>query len=288
MSEYIIFTDSGCDIVPETLDKWGVKRVSLSFKFNDDEREYLDGDMPIKDFYQKMRDGGVAKTSAVNTETFKMAFEQELKAGRDILYIGFSSGLSSTSEAGQVAAAELQQEYPERKLIAIDTLAASAGEGLLVWMAVQKKAEGASMDEVAQWVKDNCAGMCQWFTVDDLVYLKRGGRVSATVALAGAVLGIKPVMHVDDEGHLINMTKVRGRKQSIKALAQKYTELAKDPKGGTFFISHGDCLEDAQLLSDMICQEHGVSAGLITNVGAVIGAHSGPGTLALFFPGKER
>ena len=288
MVDYVIYTDSGCDIVPELLDKWGVKRLSLTFHFTDSEQEYKSDDMPIKEFYQNMRDGRVAKTAAVNFEAFKAAFEEELKAGRDVLYIGFSSGLSSTSESAQVAAKELAQEYPDRKVIAIDTLCASAGEGMLVYLAAKMQAEGASVDETAAYINERYMKMCHWFTVDDLVYLKRGGRVSAAVALAGAVLGIKPVMHVDDEGHLINMSKARGRKAAIKALAQKYAELLENPNEKMYFISHGDCLEDAELLEDMIYQQNGQKAEVITNVGPVIGAHSGPGTLALFFFGKER
>ncbi len=288
MNEYVIYTDSGCDLGPEKQKEYGVKVLSLTYRFNDDEREYLPEDMPIHKFYQQMRDGRVAKTAAVNTETFRAAFEAELKEGRDVLYIGFSSGLSSTSESAQVAARELNEEYPDRKVIAIDTLCASAGEGMLVWLASRKRAEGASLEENAELIRNRYMNMCHWFTVDDLVYLKRGGRVSAAVALAGTVLGIKPVLHVDDEGHLISMSKTRGRKQSIKALAQKFTELAETPEGGTYFISHSDCLEDAKYLEELIANEHGHRAELITDVGPVIGAHSGPGTLALFFFGKKR
>lgn len=288
MSTYTIITDSGSDIVGEKLAEWGVKLLNLSFHFTDEEKEYKNGEMPIKEFYQQMREGRVAKTAAVNVEEFSSLFEQELKAGNDVLYIGFSSGLSSTSEAGQIAAKQLQEQYPERKVIAIDTLSASAGEGLLVYLAAKKKAEGASLEENAAYIRETYPGIAQWFTVDDLVYLKRGGRVSAAVALAGAVLGIKPVMHVDDEGHLINMSKARGRKAAIKALAQKYAELLADPEEKMYFISHSDCLEDAKLLEDMIYQQNGQKAELITDVGPVIGAHSGPGTLALFFFGKRR
>lgn len=288
MSEYVIYTDSGCDLSPEKQQEYGVKVLSLTYRFNDDEREYKTNDMPIEAFYQQMREGRVAKTAAVNTEAFYTAFEAELKEGRDVLYIGFSSGLSSTSESAQVAAKELKEKYPDRKVIAIDTLCASAGEGMLVWLASKKRAEGMSLEENVELIKGTYMSVCHWFTVDDLVYLKRGGRVSAAVALAGTVLGIKPVLHVDDEGHLTSMSKTRGRKQSIKALAQKFTELAKEPKGGTYFISHSDCLADAKYLEELISQEHGHKAELITDVGPVIGAHSGPGTLALFFFGKER
>ncbi len=288
MSEYVIYTDSGCDLSPKKQNEYGVKSLSLTYRFSDDEKEYKTDDMPIEAFYQQMREGRVAKTAAVNTEAFRAAFEEELKAGRDVLYIGFSSGLSSTSESAQVAAKELNEEYPTRKVIAIDTLCASAGEGMLVWLASRKRAEGASIEETAELIQSKYMNMCHWFTVDDLVYLKRGGRVSAAVALAGTVLGIKPVLHVDDEGHLISMFKTRGRKQSIKALAQKFTELCEEPNGGTYFISHGDCLADAKYLEELIAEEHGHKAELITDVGPVIGAHSGPGTLALFFFGKKR
>ena len=288
MNTYTIITDSGCDLKADVLAAGGVRELSLMFHFTDSETEYKSGDMSIAEFYQQMRDGRVAKTSAVNYEGFRQAFEEELKAGRDVLYIGFSSGLSSTSESAQVAAKELAEEYPDRKVIAIDTLCASAGEGMLVYLAAKMQAEGASIDETAAFVRERYMKMCHWFTVDDLVYLKRGGRVSAAVALAGAVLGIKPVMHVDDEGHLINMSKARGRKAAIKALAQKYMELLEDPEQKMYFISHGDCLEDAELLEELIYQYNGQKAEVITDVGPVIGAHSGPGTLALFFFGKER
>ena len=180
------------------------------------------------------------------------------------------------------------EEYPGRRVVVVDSLAASAGHGLLLWLAVKKKREGASLDEVAKFCEDTRQHVCHWFTVDDLVYLKRGGRVSATAALAGAVLGIKPVLHVDGEGHLINMMKVRGRKASIKALADKYGELHKDGMDGTIFISNGDCEDDAKILADMLKDRFGAKVELITDIGPVIGAHSGPGTLALFFLGQHK
>lgn len=288
MSDYVIYTDSGCDLSSEKLNEYGVKSLSLTYRFNDEEKEYKTDDMPIHRFYQQMRDGRVAKTAAVNTETFRSAFEAELKAGKDVLYIGFSSGLSSTSESAQVVARVLSEEYPDRMVIAIDTLCASAGEGMLVWLASRKRAEGSTLEETAELIKNRYKNMCHWFTVDDLVYLRRGGRVSAAAALAGTVLGIKPVLHVDDEGHLVSMSKARGRKQAIKALAQKFTELCEEPDSGEYFISHSDCMVDAKYLEELIESTHGHKAELITDVGPVIGAHSGPGTLALFFFGKQR
>lgn len=286
MNEYIIFTDSSSDISPEILSDWGVSSLSLTFRFNGEEKEYYNGDMNIADFYQRMREGGVAKTSAVNTQSFKDAFEAVLKEGRDILYIGFSTGLSTTCNSATAAAQLLRDEFPERKIITVDSLAASAGLGLLVKLAVDKRSEGATIEEVASYVESLRLRLCHWFTVEDLVYLKRGGRVSPTVAFVGNMLGIKPVMHVDDEGHLVNVTKVRGRKTSIAALADKYTELA-DPAFGKVFISHGDCLADAEYLASLIEKKHGVKTEIITYVGSVIGAHSGPGTLALFFVSRD-
>ena len=282
MNEYIIFSDSSCDIIPDVLEEWGVCSESLTFRFNDSDNEYANGDMDISDFYQKMRDGAVAKTSAINTQTFKESFEAQLKKGLDVLYIGFSSGLSTTCNSASVAAEQLSEKYPERKIICVDSLAASAGLGLLVKLATEEKSKGRSIEEVADFVKDIRGRICHWFTVEDLVYLKRGGRISPTVAFVGNMLGIKPILHVDDDGHLVSVSKVRGRKPSIVALAEKYTKLA-DDSFGKVYISHGDCRGDAEYLASLIEKEHGVKTEIITNVGSVIGAHSGPGTLALFF-----
>lgn len=288
MSEYIIFTDSACDITPETLAEWGVSTRPLTFRFDGEDTEYCDGEIPSKDFYDKMRAGGVAKTAAVNVDTFAGDFEPYLAEGKDILYLGFSSGLSTTYNSGRLAAEQLREKYPDRKIIAIDTLAASAGEGMVVYLALQKKNSGATMEEVADYVREILPKMAHWFTVDDLVYLKRGGRVSPAAAFFGNALGIKPVMHVDDEGHLIPVAKVRGRKTAIRALADKYTELAEEPGKDPVFISHGDCMDDVNELCRILKERHGAEVQIITNVGTVIGAHSGPGTLALFFVAKER
>ena len=288
MSEYIIYTDSACDIAPEILKEWGVKYQNLTFRFVDEEREYQNDEMTPADFYACMRAGRVAKTAAINVETFKAAFEAELKEGRDLLYLGFSSGLSNTSNAGQLAANELAELYPERKILVVDTLCASAGQGLLVYLTVQKKNAGATIEEAAAYAREQIPHLCHWFTVDDLVYLKRGGRVSPAVALIGTMLNIKPVMHVDDEGHLIKVSQARGRKASLKAIVDQYDALALTPDAGTVFICHGDCMDDAKRLAGMVRDKHGVEVKLITYTGTVIGAHSGPGTLALFFLGKHR
>lgn len=288
MNNYVIFTDSACDLVPSLLAEWGVRCVSLAFRFNHIDKDFLNDDMPIKEFYQNMRDGKIAKTNAVNAEAFREAFEPVLTEGTDILYLGFSSGLSTTFQQGKVAAEELAEKYPDRKVIAIDTLCASAGEGLFVKLVLDKKNEGATIEEAAAYANELLPKLAHWFTVEDLVYLKRGGRVSPAVALVGGMLNIKPIMHVDDDGHLIKVGTIRGRKQSLNALADKLFETAEDPAGGTIFISHGDCLEDAQYLADRIKSKGGNDVQIITNVGTVIGAHSGPGTMALFFVAKQR
>ena len=289
MRDYVIFTDSACDIKPELLAEWGVPYRNLTFRFDGEEKEYSNDDMSVKEFYYKMRAGGVAKTAAVPPEAFAKMFEEEaLKLGKDVLYIGFSSGLSTTYNSGRIAALELKEKYPEAKIIAVDTLAASAGEGLMLYLTLQEKKKGATIEEAEAFVRDLIGRMGIWFTVDDLVYLKRGGRVSPTAAFVGNLLGIKPVLYMDNEGHLIPVSKVRGRRTSIVAMADKYTEKAVDKANGTVFISHGDCLADAQQLADILKERHGVEVKIITDVGPVIGAHSGPGTVALFFVADAR
>lgn len=288
MNNYKIYTDSACDIKPALLSEWGVLYKELTFRFDNSEQEYSNNEMEPSVFYQKMRDGGVAKTAAVNTEAFVSAFEASLKEGLDVLYLGFSSGLSTTFNSARLAALQLAEQFPDRKVIVIDTLAASAGEGMLVYLAVKKQKEGASLEENAAYIEANKLNLSHWFTVDDLVYLKRGGRVSPTAAFFGNMLGIKPVLHVDNEGHLTPVVKIRGRKMSIKEMADRYTETAIDPTAGPVFISHGDCIKDAEALADMLKTRHGVDTEIITDVGPVIGAHAGPGVLALFFLGRER
>ena len=288
MNNYTIYTDSACDLSPRFLESCGVKFISLSFTFDGEETVYRENEMLSKDFYNLMREGSLVKTSAINSNKFESAFEKELKCGKDVLYLGFSSGLSATQNNARIAATDLMEKYPERKIIVVDTLSASAGFGLLVYFATEQKKKGATLEQVAQYAEDKKLSICHWFTVDNLVYLKRGGRISAATALVGGLLGIKPILHVDDEGHLINITKVRGRKASVKALADKYFELSIEHSGGTVFISHADCLSDAEELAKIIKSENRKCDIKIMDIGAVIGAHAGPGTLAFFFVGKER
>lgn len=289
MRDYVIFTDSACDIKPQILAEWGVPYCCLTFRFDGDEREYFNEDMSAAEFYEKMKAGGVAKTAAANAEVFANLFEENaLKAGKDVLYLGFSSGLSTTYNSARIASVELKEKYPDAKIIVIDSLAASAGQGLFVYLTVQEKNKGATIEQAEAFARDLIGRMGIWFTVDDLVYLKRGGRVSPTAAFVGNLLGIKPVLYMDNEGHLIPVSKVRGRRTAIMAMADKYTEKAVDKANGTVFISHGACEADAKLLADTLKERHGVEVKIITDIGPVIGAHSGPGTLALFFVADAR
>ena len=285
---FCIFTDSGCDISPTLLAEWGVQCAPLTFRFNDSEKEYTSGEMSISEFYQKMRAGLIAKTAAVNTEDFTALFETALTEGKDVLYIGLSSGISNTYNAARLAAIALREKYPERKIYTVDSLCASAGQGLLVYFAAQKAKESATVEETAQYIEGLRLNLCHWFTVEDLVYLKRGGRVSATTAFVGNMLGIKPVMHVDNDGKLVPVVKARGRKKAIAMLAEKYKELATKPASGQVFISQADCENEAKELARILREQNGVEVALITDISPVIGAHAGPGTIALFFVGNER
>ena len=286
MSNYKIITDSGCDLPKSMLASLGVVSIPLYVNFRSESREdSVDGE--IKAMYDGLRAGEAASTSAVNPDRWAGIMEPVLAAGEDLLVIAFSSGLSTTYQSAVIAGNELKEKYPLRRIHVIDSLSASLGQGLLVWYACKKRDEGLSVDELAAWVTENRFHLCHWFTVDDLMYLKRGGRVSAATALFGTMLNIKPVLHVDDEGHLISMSKVRGRKASIEALAAKAIGTGKGFDNSTMFICHGDCPEDAKLLADMV-KAQGVKDVFIGYTGAVIGSHSGPGTLAIFFLGEKR
>lgn len=287
MSSYKILTDSGCDLPREWLAKLDVKIVPLVVNFRGESLEDSVDDQ-IREIYAGLRAGENATTSAVNPDGWASLMEPELENGQDVLVITFSSGLSTTYQSAVIAAGDLQEKYPQRKIRVVDSLAASLGQGLLVYYACKKKEEGISLDELAAWVEENRLNLCLWFTVDDLMFLKRGGRVSATTAVLGTMLQIKPVLHLDDEGHLINMFKARGRKAAIEALAQKAAELGAGYDNSTMFICHGDCVEDAKYLEKLIKEKCGAKEVLIGYTGAVIGSHSGPGTLALFFMGSKR
>lgn len=288
MKEYVIYTDSACDIDHKLLSEWGVGVLPLTFRFSDEDKEYTSYDMDSHVFYDRMRAGSVAKTAAINSESFNEEFEKVLAERKDVLYLSFSSGLSTTFNSSRIASEQLAEKYNENKVYIFDTLAASAGQGLLVKLIVDKKNEGASVEEVLEYAKSIVMNICHWFTVDDLVYLKRGGRISSAAAFFGTVIGIKPVLHVDNDGHLINVQKVRGRKSAIAALADQYGETALDKENGTVFISHADCESEARSLAEILSNRYGASVTLLTDISPVIGAHSGPGTIALFFVGSKR
>ena len=288
MSDFTIVTDSSADLPAGLVQELGVEVIPLAFTIQGKTyRNYPDDrEMDPKAFYQMLRSGEVATTSAANAFVFTSAVVPILQAGRDVLILAFSSGLSTTCQSAQLAAQELSEKYPERKVYVVDTLAASLGQGLLVWLAAQEKNEGRDIEEVREWVEENKLRLCHWFTVDDLHFLKRGGRISAATAVVGSMLSIKPVLHVDDEGHLINVGKARGRAASLTALVDKMEETAIDVD--TVFISHGDCLADAEKVKAMVEERFGTQKGVINHIGPVIGAHAGPGTLALFFLGTQR
>lgn len=290
MREYIIFTDSSADYDAKMVSELGVEVLPLSFTL--DEKVYLNWpdnrEILPRDFYNKLRAGGMSSTSQVNSSQFVEAFRPFVAAGKDILYLGFSSGLSGTVNSGRIAAEELMEEFDGSRLTVVDTLCASLGQGLLIRHAANLKKQGKSMDEVANWAAENRLKLAHWFTVDDLNFLKRGGRLSGAAALLGTMLNIKPVMHVDNEGHLIPVEKVRGRKQSLLALVDHMEKTAIDPKSQIIHISHGDCPEEAQFVADEVKRRFGIEDIYINHVGPVIGSHSGPGTMALFFLAKER
>ena len=284
---YQIITDSCCDFPTEEYAQLGLTMVPLSVQFRGETYDDRNDDS-LHAMYEGLRAGEEAKTSAVNPDRWASAMEPVLAAGQDILVLAFSSGLSTTYQSAVIAAQELREAYPERTIHVVDTLCASMGQGLLVWYACRKRDEGMDLPELRDWVEDTKLHLCHWFTVDDLMYLKRGGRISSATALVGTMLQIKPLLHVDDEGHLINMAKARGRKASLDALARKTRELGAGFDNSIMFISHGDCPEDAEYLASVLKEQYGVKEVVISYVGAVIGSHSGPGTMALFFLGEHR
>jgi len=287
MRNYIIFTDSSADLTTEMSRELGLRTIQLDV-IMEGEQPTPNDKVDIKDIYAKLRAKKSATTSAVSIDRFLKTFEEALQEDVDLLYLGFSSGLSGTFNAGAVAMQELQEKYPDRKLYAVDTLCASLGEGMLVYLAANMKKNGADIDTVKTFVENNKLHLCHWFTVDDLFFLKRGGRVSAATAVVGTLLSIKPVMHVDNAGKLINVSKARGRKAAIDTMFEKMKSTMLPDGNETVFISHGDCIEDAEYLANRVRNELNIPNVEINYVGPVIGAHSGPGTLALFFLGSER
>jgi len=290
MSEYVIMTDSCCDLPAEIAEEIALEVLPLRLELNGKVyRNFLDGrEIGFKKFYDQVRTGEMPVTSAVNVGEFESAMRPILEAGKDILCLCFSSALSTTYQSAAIAAKELSEEFPERKVLVVDSLCASMGQGLLVWLCAQEKQKGLSIEELRDYTEKTKGRICHWFTVDDLNHLKRGGRVSAAAALFGTMLSVKPVLHVDREGRLIPMEKCRGRKASLTALVDHMEKTAVDPGNQTVFISHGDCAEDVELVAEDIRRRFGTKDIRTSYVGPVIGSHTGAGVVALFFLGSER
>ena len=291
MREYKILTDSTTDLSPQLVAQTGVTVLPMTYTIG--EKSYRNDpeetDLSSGDFYDMLRGGAMSTTSQINVETFREVAGKMARDGFDVLYVGFSSGLSGTFNSARIAFEDLSAEYPEHKFLAVDSLCASMGEGLLVYHAAQQQKAGRSIEETARWLEENKLHLAHWFTVDDLMFLFRGGRVSKTAAWAGTMLNIKPVMHVDDEGHLIPLEKVRGRKKSLNALVDHMEKSAVQPIDQQMvFITHGDCLEEAEYVAEQVKERFGVKEIVINYVDPVIGAHSGPGTMALFFLADKR
>ena len=285
MSEFQIVTDSGCDFTLAELDQMNVARAPLSVLFKGELCEDFATDAERKTLYDGVRAGEMPTTSAVNPEGWADVMRPALAEGKDVLCMCFSSGLSTTYQSAVIAAEDLKEEYPDRTIQVVDTLCAALGQGLLVWYACRHRDAGESLAEVAAWVEENKLKICHWVTVEDLNHLKRGGRVSAATAMVGTMLNIKPIIHVSDEGKLVSVAKARGRKAAIDMITKKVAEATdKD----MVFIGHGDCPEDAEVCAKILKEKYGVKEVHIGYVGAVIGAHTGPGVLVTFFLGEKR
>lgn len=289
MREYVITTDNTADLPYSYYEEHGVEYMYLTYQM--DGESYGKGhELESKEFYNRMRNGSMPTTSQVNSEEAKDVLRPLLEQGKDVLHLAFSSGLSGTYNSVRLAAEELAEEFPERKIIVIDSLCASLGEGLFVDKAVELKDEGKSMEEVAAWLEENKLNFCHVFTVDDLFHLHRGGRVSKAAAVVGTMINLKPLLHVDNEGHLIPVSKVRGRKKSLQGLVSLMEERVGSwrDKNTKIFISHGDCPEDAEYVAKLVKEKFGYETYLINVIGATIGTHTGAGVVALFFMGDYR
>jgi len=285
MSKFEIYTDSSCDLSREMIEKYDLKVMQLEVTI-DDNLPVLNCDIEPKELYDKLRDGAMAKTNAVTPGFFEENMRKTLEEGKDILYLGFTSGLSVTYSNGVMIMEELKEEFPERKLLYVDTLCASVGQGLLVHYAALKREEGESMEEIYDEIMTIKDKIHHQVTVDDLFFLKRGGRVSATAAVAGSILSLKPMIDVNAEGKLDTLGTVRGRKAAMKELVTKMQETADIESWKHVFISHGDCEDDAEHVKTMVEEAFPEAQVHLSYVGAVIGAHTGPGVIALCYLGK--
>ena len=289
MREYVITTDNTADLPYSYYKQHDIEYMYLTYQMEGETYGKQD-EMEFKDFYERMRKGSIPTTSQVNSEEAKEVLRPLLIQGKDILHLAFSSGLSGSYNSVRMAAEELREEFPERKIVVIDSLCASLGEGLFVDKAVEMKEEGKSLEENAAWLEEHKLNFCHVFTVDNLFHLHRGGRVSKVAAVVGTMISLKPLLYVDNEGHLIPLKNVRGRRKSLSGLVTMMKERIGDwkDKNTKIFISHGDCQEDAEYVARLVKEKFGYETFLINTIGATIGAHAGPGTVALFFLGEYR
>lgn len=287
MDEYQIITDFGCDLPLHIAEEQNIEVIPMEV-FIEGEEPKKGSEIDVYEFYQKLREKKVAKTSAVSIDAFVTAFTAHLEKGEDIIYVALSSGLSGTFSAANIAAGELREKFPERNIYIVDSRSGSIGEGLIAYFAALKKAEGATAEEVASYAQEAAYQLCSWFTVDDLFFLKRGGRLSAATAIVGSLFMVKPILHASEEGKLIPGSKARGRRGAIEALADAVERLAVNPAEQIIGISHSDCLKDALDLETMLREKWDIKDVIISEIGPVIGAHCGPGTLAVFFIGTEK
>ena len=290
MRDYVIMTDSCCDLTDQMARELELEVLPLTMHMDgqDYPNDLAGTAISNQEFYKRIRAGKLATTSAVNVGQFQDAMRRVLESGRDIVCVCFSSALSTTYQSAVIAAEDLRAEFPEAEIHVVDSLSASLGQGLLLYLAVEQKRKGLTAAELAKWVEDNRLTVCHWFTVDDLNFLKRGGRVSATTALLGTMLSIKPIMHTSDEGKLVPVSKARGRKAAIAALLDKIEALGIHPEKQTMFICHADCEEDAKAVSQTIQDRFGTPTVHINYIGPVIGSHTGPNTMGIFFVGTQR
>ncbi|HJA80423.1 MAG TPA: DegV family protein [Candidatus Mediterraneibacter intestinipullorum] len=287
MRDYVITVNSTVDLPKEWLEERHVPVVPLRYTIDGSTYTDMEG-LSAKEFFAKLREGKMSVTSQVNPEEAVEALEPYVKEGKDILHLGFSSGLSGTLNSMRIAGQMLEEKYPEAKIIVIDTLCACLGEGLLLHKALHIKEQGKTIEETAQWVEENKLHVCHNVTVDDLNHLHRGGRVSKTTAVIGTLVQIKPIIHMDNDGKLQVIGKERGRKKSLNKIVDMAVERSKGWDNDIVMITHGDCPEDAEYVAKLVREKMGVDNILINNIGTVIGSHTGPGVVAVFCMGEKR
>lgn len=288
MRDFIISTDSTADLPDSYIREHKLAIHPLYYTVEGVQYGGQNNNLPMATFFNMMRNGSIPTTSASNPDVIVNTFRSQVEAGYDVLHLSFSSGLSCSYNNACVMAREVMEDHPEARIEVIDTLSASLGQGLLVHCALQMKEQGKTLDEIKDWVNSNKLHMCHQFTVEDLKYLWRGGRISKTVAILGTLINVKPVLHMDDEGHLVPLINVRGRKKSLMSLIDNMEAQMGDYKNEYVFISHGDCEPDALFLAEQVKARFGIDAMIINNISPTIGSHSGPGTVALFHFGTKR